>query len=51
MTPDCPLLDAPNCYLTPHIAWAGLETRNRLMTVVAENIRTFLAGKPQNVVK
>lgn len=50
MTPDCPLLDAPNCYLTPHIAWAGLETRERLMQVVEENIRAFLAGTPQNTV-
>lgn len=50
MTPDCPLLDAPNCYITPHIAWAGLETRERLMQVVAENLRAYLAGAPQNVV-
>ncbi len=50
MTPDCPLLDAPNCYITPHIAWAGLETRRRLMQVVGDNIRAYLAGTPQNVV-
>lgn len=50
MTPDCPLLDAPNCYITPHIAWAGLETRERLMQVVAKNLRAYLAGDPQNVV-
>lgn len=50
MSPHCPLLNAPNCYLTPHIAWAGLETRERLMQVVAENIRAYLAGAPQNVV-
>ncbi len=51
MTPDCPLLGLPNCYITPHIAWAGLETRRRLMEVVGENIRAFLKGTPQNVVK
>ena len=48
MTEDCPLLGAPNCIITPHIAWAGVETRRRLMGIVAENIRRFLAGKPIN---
>ena len=48
MTEDCPLLGAPNCIITPHIAWAGVETRHRLMGVVAENIRRFLAGAPIN---
>lgn len=50
MSPDCPLLNAPNCYITPHIAWAGLETRERLMKIVADNIRRYLAGTPENVV-
>lgn len=45
-----PLLTAPNCFLTPHIAWAPLETRRRLQAISAENLRAFLAGKPQNVV-
>lgn len=45
-----PLLGAPNCYLTPHIAWAPRETRLRLHHIAAENVRAFLAGKPQNVV-
>ena len=48
MTPDCPLLGAPNLLITPHIAWAGVETRRRLMGVVAENIRQFLNGTPIN---
>ena len=48
MTEECPLLGAPNCIITPHIAWAGVETRRRLMGVVAENIRRYLAGKPIN---
>ena len=48
MTADCPLYGAPHCIITPHIAWAGLETRRRLMGVVAENIRRYLAGAPIN---
>lgn len=48
MAEDCPLLGAPNCIITPHIAWAGVETRRRLMGVVAENIRRFMAGEPIN---
>lgn len=47
---DNPLLTAPNCFLTPHIAWAPLETRRRLQAISAENLRAFQAGKPQNVV-
>ena len=45
-----PLLSAKNCLITPHIAWAGFETRQRLMTVLQENFRAFFDGKPQNVV-
>ena len=48
MTADCPLLGAPNLLITPHIAWAGVETRQRLMGIVAENIRRFLNGTPIN---
>ena len=47
---DNPLLTAPHCFLTPHIAWAPLETRRRLQAISAENLRAFLEGKPQNVV-
>lgn len=50
MEPDCPLLTAPNCIITPHIAWAPVESRQRLLDCVVENIRCYLAGKPQNVV-
>lgn len=45
-----PLLNAPNCVITPHIAWAPTESRQRLLDCVVENIRCFLNGKPQNVV-
>lgn len=48
MTEECPLLGAPRLLITPHIAWAGVETRHRLMGVVAENIRCYLAGDPIN---
>lgn len=47
---DHPLLKARNCIVTPHIAWAALEARRRLMRTVAENLRAFLAGNPVNVV-
>ncbi len=47
---DNPLLTAKNCYLTPHIAWAPKETRQRLHAINEENVRAFLAGKPQNVI-
>jgi len=48
--PDHPLLHAPNCVITPHIAWASLAARRRLMAASVNNIRAFLAGKPVNVV-
>lgn len=48
MRPDNPLLAAPNCVITPHIAWAPVETRARLMAIAVENLRAFLAGKEQN---
>ena len=47
---DNPLLSAPNCFLSPHIAWAPRETRIRLHEISAEHVRAFLAGCPQNVV-
>ncbi|HEX3602208.1 MAG TPA: D-2-hydroxyacid dehydrogenase [Lacipirellulaceae bacterium] len=45
-----PLLSAPNCWITPHIAWTSLAARQRLMQSTAENVAAFLAGKPINVV-
>lgn len=50
MQDSCPLKDAPNCAITPHIAWAPLETRLRLMDIAIENLRAYLNGTPQNVV-
>jgi glycerate dehydrogenase len=45
-----PLIGVKNCIVTPHIAWATKEARTRLMQTAAENLRAFIAGKPQNVV-
>ena len=50
MLPDNPLLGAPNCVITPHIAWTPVETRVRLIDAAAENLKAFLAGKPVNQV-
>lgn len=47
---DCPLLSAPNAYITPHIAWATFEARSRLMDIAVENVRAFAEGNPVNVV-
>lgn len=43
---DNPMLSARNCFLTPHIAWATLEARTRLMSTATENVRQFIAGEP-----
>lgn len=48
MEEDCILMGAKNCIMTPHIAWAPVETRVRLMNIVADNIRAFLNGTPKN---
>nr|WP_316622692.1 D-2-hydroxyacid dehydrogenase [uncultured Ruminococcus sp.] len=50
MEEECILTQAKNCIITPHVAWAPLETRLRLMDIVADNIRCFLNGTPKNVV-
>lgn len=47
---DNPLLKTRKCIITPHIAWAPVESRQRLLDTVVENIRCYLAGNPQNVV-
>ena len=47
---DNPLLSAPNCVITPHMAWTPIEARRRLLNTVKENIRCFIQGCPQNVV-
>ncbi len=47
---DCPLFGLENCYITPHIAWAGFETRKRLMTICRENVEAFIGGNPINLV-
>lgn len=47
---DHPLLHAPNTILTPHVAWAPLETRERLRDVALGNVRAFMEGAPRNVV-
>jgi glycerate dehydrogenase len=48
--PDNLLLTARNCLLTPHIAWATVEARHRLLETAVANVANFLAGKPTNVV-
>lgn len=50
MRSDNPLLSNAKCIITPHIAWAPVESRQRLLDCVVENIRGFLNGTPQNVV-
>ncbi len=45
-----PLLNAKNCYLTPHIAWATIEARERLINTCVANVSAFLDGEPINVV-
>ncbi len=47
---DNPLLDAKNVILTPHIAWAPKESRQRLMDIAVENLKAYVEGEPQNVV-
>ena len=48
---DNPLLSAPNAYITPHIAWATIEARTRLIATAVANIKAFASGEPMNVVR
>lgn len=53
MSEDCPLnrlQSAENCIITPHVAWAALETRERLVKTVIENLRAYIGGNPVNTV-
>ena len=45
-----PLLSAKNCLITPHISWAPKEARQRIMDCTVENLRSYMEGRPQNVV-
>ena len=47
---DNPLLQAKNCFITPHMAWGAIESRQRIMNTTVENIRGYLNGCPVNVV-
>ena len=47
---DNPLLTAKNTYLTPHIAWAPKESRQRLMDIAVSNLKAYLEGAPVNIV-
>ena len=47
---DNPLLKAKNCIITPHISWAPKESRQRIMDITANNVKSFLDGNPVNVV-
>ena len=48
---DNPLLTAKNCIMTPHIAWAARETRERLISLAADNLGSYLSGNPVNIAK
>jgi glycerate dehydrogenase len=50
MRPNNPLLKAPNCIVTPHMAWASLTARRRLLATTVQNVEAFRAGRPINVV-
>ena len=47
---DNPLFAEPNAFITPHVAWATIDARRRLMKIAADNIKAFVEGKPVNVV-
>lgn len=47
---DHPMLSAPRTFITPHVAWASIDARKRIVNIMAANLRAFMAGAPQNVV-
>jgi glycerate dehydrogenase len=49
--PNNPLFHARNCFVTPHMAWATRAARSRLLDIAVRNVRSFLQGQPQNVVR
>ncbi len=51
MREKCPLKDAKNIVITPHVAWAAYETRKRLFDIVEDNLKSYIEGNPKNVVK
>lgn len=50
MTLDTPLRNAKNCIITPHVAWAAQETRNKLVEIVTDNLKSFIKGNIKNKV-
>lgn len=50
MVADNPLINAPNCIVTPHMAWAPIESRQRILACTEQNIRAFLEGRPIHTV-
>ena len=42
------MLTAKNCIITPHIAWASVEARGRILATTVDNVKAYLAGQPQN---
>lgn len=49
--PNCPLLKAKNCFITPHLAWATHPSRSRLLQAALSNMESFVKGNPQNIIK
>ena len=51
MPEDCKLIETKNLVITPHAAWAPLETRERLIKIVSKNLQKWVAGTPINVIE